>query len=141
MVVLFINWHYFIVFKWKHVIIFSIKLLMVVLCRGVCYLEIIFLAKEYELVDGLLYFNFIFGNHKKLNTLFFTRILFLWILKLGLKKYFHAILEVHVLCANISIGKVRTSPRLQFQCVIIYTVTSDIITYYGTTISISCNSI
>ena len=59
----------------------------------------------------------------------------------GTEKIFHAILQAHVLCANISIRKVRTSPRLQFQCVIIYTITSDIIIYYDTTIPISSNSI
>ena len=45
--------------------------------------------------------------------LFFTKILFLRILRLRLKKYFHAILEIHVLSANINIGKVRASLKLQ----------------------------
>ena len=65
-------------------------------------------------IDGLLYFDFMFQKHKLLNTLFFTIILFLRISKLKLKEYFHAILEILVLWANINIRKVRASPKLLF---------------------------
>ena len=48
LVVLYINWYWFIVFNTKQVSIFSINLLMIVLCRRVFYFKIIVFINDYE---------------------------------------------------------------------------------------------
>ena len=92
-------------------------------------------------VDGLLYFNFIFGSHKKTEYTLFHKNIISMNFETGAEKIFPCYPRSPCSLRKYSIGKVRTSPRLQFLYVIIYTVTSDIITYYGTTISISFNNI
>ena len=98
-------------FEWKQVIIFSIKLLIVVLWRAVCCFIIIFFCSDYEISRWVVIFQFYIWEgrcHKWLNTLLFIGIFYLRVLSLRLKGYFHAIFEIQVLWANIIIGKEKS---------------------------------
>ena len=102
------NWYWFIVCKWKQPSVFSIKLLMVVLFQNNIFRQWLW---------GILmscYFSILYLGGINNWTHFFYKNTISTHVKLRLKGYFHAIIEVHVLCANTNIGKVRASSKLKF---------------------------